>query len=130
MEDHVKLLCQELVAELAEAAIDNSEMSPAPVGSFLQANIVTQGDVQTPPTTDRIAAGPTPLSPTIHQSALPEPRTEGPLKPQFFAKRPAEVSLPLQAKVKNWLRCRIILSEQLKSVFTSRWHEDSVRVQA
>ena len=139
MEDHVKLLCQELVAELAEAAIDNSEMSPAPVGSFLQANIVGQGDVQTPPTTDRIAAGPTPLSPTIHQSALPEPRTE-PLKPQFFAKRPAAASLPLQAKVKIWLRCRILfreqlicrifLSEQFKSVFTSRWREESVRVQA
>ena len=101
MEDHVKLLCQELVPELAENALDNCEMSPAPVESFLQANIVAKGAAQTPPTMDPNAAGPTPLSPTIHQSALHEPRTEGPLKPQFFAKRPAEVSLPLQAKVKN-----------------------------
>ena len=38
MEDHVKFLCQELVAELAENALDNCEMSPAPVESFLQAN--------------------------------------------------------------------------------------------
>ena len=101
MEDHVKLLCQELMAELTKTALDNCEMSPAPVESFLQANIVAKGAAQTPPTMDPIAAGPTLLSPTIHQSALHEPRTEGPLKPQFFAKRPAEVSLPLQAKVKN-----------------------------
>ena len=95
MEDHVKLLCQELVVELAEAALNDSEMYPAPVDSFLQAN------AQIPPTTDPIAAGPTPLSPTTgHQSAFPEPRTEGPLKPQFFAKRPAAVSLLPQAKVK------------------------------
>ena len=43
MEDHVKLLCQELVPELAENALDNCEMSPAPVESFLQANIVAKG---------------------------------------------------------------------------------------
>ena len=77
MEDHVKLLCQELMAELAKTALDNCEMSPAPVESFLQANIVAKGAAQTPPTMDPIAAGPTLLSPTIHQSALPEPRTEG-----------------------------------------------------
>ena len=46
MEDHVKLLCQELMAELAKTALDNCEMSPAPVESFLQANIVAKGAAQ------------------------------------------------------------------------------------
>ena len=100
MEDHVKLLCQELVAELVEAALNNSEKSPAPVESLLQANTLAKAVAQTPPTADPVAAGPTLLSPTSHQLAFPEPKTEGPLKPQFFSKRPAGASLLPQAKVK------------------------------
>ena len=100
MEDHVKLLCQELVAELVEAALNNSEKSPAPVESLLQANTLAKAVAQTPPTADPVAAGPTLLSPTSHQLAFPEPKTEGPLKPQFFSKRPAGASQLPQAKVK------------------------------
>jgi len=55
------------------------------------------------------------------QSALPEPRTEL-LKPQFFAKRPAAASLPLQAKVARG-ECESAsikrIEQQLKAVTSS-----------
>ena len=93
MEDYVKLLCQELVVELAEAALNNS-------------NSLAKAVAQTPPTADPVAAGPTLLSPTSYQLAFPEPKTEGPLKPQFFSKRPAGASQLPQAKVKIRLPSR------------------------
>ena len=94
MEDHIQLLCRELVADLAEAALN---YSPVPVESFLQANVLTEGGAENPTSTDPVAAGPN------TQSALPESKTEGPLKPQFFAKRPASAPLLPHPKVKTQL---------------------------
>ena len=96
MEDHIQLLCWELVAELAEAALNNPEVSHTPVESPPQANTLTEG-AQNPHSTDPIVAGPN------TQSALPESKTEGALKPQFFAKRPASAPLLPHPKVKTQL---------------------------
>ena len=93
MEDHIQLLCQELVAELAEAALDNSEVSPVPVENILQENALTEGGAKNLPSTDPKAASPN------TQSAFPESKPEGPLKPQFFAKRPASAPLLPHSKV-------------------------------
>ena len=98
MEDHIQLLCHELVAELAEAALNNSEVSPVPVESLLQANSLAEEGAGKQPSTD-----PTPLSPNNTQSAFPEPKPEGPLKPQFFAKRPASAPLLPHPKVETQL---------------------------
>jgi len=115
MEDHVQLLCWELVAELAEAALNNPEVSHAPVESLPQANTLTEG-AQNPHSTDPIAASPN------TQSALPESKTEGPLKPQFFAKRPASAPLLPHPKVARG-ECESAsikrIEQQLKAVTSS-----------
>ena len=92
MEDHIQLLCWELVAELAEAALNTSVVSPAPVESLPQANT--------------------------------ESKTEGPLKPQFFAKRPASAPMLPHPKVKTQLS----LGNALQ--IHTRWQGENVRVQA
>ena len=111
MEGSIKLLCRELVAELAEAALHEPEVSPVPVESLLQTNAISKGVAQTPSTTDPIAAGPTLLSST-DQSASTEPKADVPLKPQFFAKRPASASQLPQPKVEIQIPCRNLLSEK------------------
>ena len=115
MDDHIKLLCHELVIELVETALNNYGLVPTPVEGFLQADALKKGDAQTPPTTD-------PTTPPAFQ----EPRTEGPLKPQFFAKRPAVTSLLPQAKVKVLTS----LQDLIKCIHTARWQGESVRVRA
>ena len=115
----ITAICNNLVADLVEAAISFSEESATPVGKLSQANNSMVGDAQTSPTTDSIEAGSTPQSSTS-SIASSEP---GPVKPQFFAKRPASASALLpQAKVargEQECSCSKKTEQQLKAVTSS-----------